>query len=310
MERLVAAAQATSASRCSPSVSGRVAPHAHPKGAADVTVHRGRARTSPRWGARPRALRGVRTCRVGEGEWALLELPPGRRGGPRRSTALGAALARRRRPCARTLAPDPEGSTTACDAGWNLLPGFRLVSARDLRLPARRPGRHDRGVARLPVMQVLRPRLRRAHARVPRPGVGRVQHTARALGRAAHMFVDDLFLASRLRVRSLRALLASGLRITWTCTARVDTVKPGCAGADEEGGVMGDQLRPRTGSNELLIAMDKAGPASSAPRERWAGRTRHGIRTKALFMLGYPADENDDTIRATRDSCAASRWTS
>src|SRR5690606_15367704 len=40
-------------------------------------------------------------------------------------------------------------------------------------------------------------------------------------------FVDDLFLASRDRVTALcKLIVASGLKMTWTCSARVDTVKP------------------------------------------------------------------------------------
>ena len=41
------------------------------------------------------------------------------------------------------------------------------------------------------------------------------------------MFVDDLFLASRIRVTELcNRILDNRLKMTWTCAARVDTVKP------------------------------------------------------------------------------------
>jgi radical SAM superfamily enzyme YgiQ (UPF0313 family) len=114
------------------------------------------------------------------------------------------------------------------------------------------------------------------------------------------MFVDDLFLASRLRVTEFcERLLASGLRVSWTCTARVDTVKPGILALMKRAGCWEISFGLETGSNELLVAMDKAARVErSEEAVRWTHQA--GLRTKGLFMLGYPG-ETSDTIRATRE---------
>jgi len=73
------------------------------------------------------------------------------------------------------------------------------------------------------------------------------------------MFVDDLFLASKVRVTELcQMLLDSGLKMTWTCTARVDTVKPEVLAIMKQAGCWEISFGLETGSNELLQKMDKA----------------------------------------------------
>jgi radical SAM superfamily enzyme YgiQ (UPF0313 family) len=94
-------------------------------------------------------------------------------------------------------------------------------------------------------------------------------------------------------------LIASGLPITWSCTARVDTVKPAVLALMKKAGCWAISFGLETGSNELLVAMDKA---ARVERSEQAVRWTHeaGIRSKGLFMLGYPG-ESPDTIAATRD---------
>lgn len=114
------------------------------------------------------------------------------------------------------------------------------------------------------------------------------------------MFVDDLFLASRQRVTELcHLLLESGLRMTWTCTARVDTVKPDVLKLMKQAGCWEISFGLETGSDELLQKMDKAARVEKS--ELAVGWTAEaGIRTKGLFMLGYPG-EDAATIAATKD---------
>ena len=86
-----------------------------------------------------------------------------------------------------------------------------------------------------------------------------IQHLHDRWGVRHIMFVDDLFLASRVRVTEFcERLIDSGLRITWTCTARVDTVKPDVLALMKKAGCWEISFGLETGSNELLIAMDKA----------------------------------------------------
>lgn len=113
-------------------------------------------------------------------------------------------------------------------------------------------------------------------------------------------FVDDLFLASKVRVTELcQMLLDSGLKMTWTCTARVDTVKPEVLDIMKKAGCWEISFGLETGSNELLQKMDKAARVESSEQAvKWTAAA--GIRVKGLFMLGYPGEDRD-TIQATKD---------
>jgi anaerobic magnesium-protoporphyrin IX monomethyl ester cyclase len=114
------------------------------------------------------------------------------------------------------------------------------------------------------------------------------------------MFVDDLFLASKVRVTELcQMLLDSGLKMTWTCTARVDTVKPEVLAIMKQAGCWEISFGLETGSNELLQKMDKAARVEASELAvKWTADA--GIRVKGLFMLGYPG-EDGATIQATKD---------
>ncbi len=114
------------------------------------------------------------------------------------------------------------------------------------------------------------------------------------------MFVDDLFLASRVRVTELcNLLLEDGLKMTWTCTARVDTVKPDVLAVMKRAGCWEISFGLETGSDELLRKMDKVAKVERA-EEAVTWTAAAGIRTKGLFMLGYPG-ETLETIRMTKD---------
>lgn len=113
-------------------------------------------------------------------------------------------------------------------------------------------------------------------------------------------FVDDLFLASKIRVQELcELILEDGLDITWGCTARVDTVKPDILGLMKQAGCWEISFGLETGSNELLKKMDKKAEVEKSEQAiRWTAAA--GIRTKGLFMLGFPG-EDEHTIQQTKD---------
>ena len=127
-----------------------------------------------------------------------------------------------------------------------------------------------------------------------------MKHLNETYGVQHIMFVDDLFLASRQRVTELcNLLLDNNLKMTWTCTARVDTVKPDVLQIMKKAGCWEISFGLETGSDELLQKMDKA--ARVAKSEQAVGWTADaGIRVKGLFMLGYPG-ETRDTIQITKD---------
>ena len=113
-------------------------------------------------------------------------------------------------------------------------------------------------------------------------------------------FVDDLFLASKPRVQELcELILEDGIDITWSCTARVDTVKPDILGLMKKAGCWEISFGLETGSNELLKKMDKKAEVEKSEQAvKWTAAA--GIRTKGLFMLGFPG-EDEHTIQQTKD---------
>lgn len=113
-------------------------------------------------------------------------------------------------------------------------------------------------------------------------------------------FVDDLFLASKNRVRELcERIMDDGLKMTWSCTARVDTVKPEVLKLMKQAGCWEISFGLETGSNDLLKKMDKLAEVEKSARAiRWTDEA--GIRSKGLFMLGFPG-EDEHTIQQTKD---------
>ncbi|MEM1153040.1 MAG: radical SAM protein [Pseudomonadota bacterium] len=113
------------------------------------------------------------------------------------------------------------------------------------------------------------------------------------------MFVDDLFTASRKRTSELcNLIIDSGLKMTWSCASRVDVVKPDLLHLMRRAGCWEISFGLETGSDELLQKMDKAAKVERS-REALEWTHRAGIRSKGLFMLGYPG-ETPETIASTK----------
>lgn len=113
------------------------------------------------------------------------------------------------------------------------------------------------------------------------------------------MFVDDLFTASRKRTTELcELIIASKTKITWSCASRVDVVKPDLLQLMQQAGCWEISFGLESGSDELLKKMDKS---AAVEKSRLALEWTHaaGIRSKGLFMLGYPG-ENPETIEKTK----------
>lgn len=112
-------------------------------------------------------------------------------------------------------------------------------------------------------------------------------------------FVDDLFLASRSRTTELcNLLLENNLKMTWSCDARVDTVKPDLLDLMKKAGCWQIAFGLETGSDEMLKRMDKSARVERSEQAvNWSAAA--GIRVKGLFMLGYPG-ETKETIETTK----------
>lgn len=134
----------------------------------------------------------------------------------------------------------------------------------------------------------------------PAKVVEMMQHLNKEYGVRHVLFVDDLFLASKLRTTEFcNLLLASGLKMTWSCAARVDTVKPDILDLMKKAGCWQISFGLETGSDEMLRKMDKsARVAKSEEAVNWTAAA--DIRVKGLFMLGYPG-ETGESIQMTKD---------
>lgn len=133
----------------------------------------------------------------------------------------------------------------------------------------------------------------------PQAVFGMMKHLKENYGIRHIQFVDDLFLASRIRTLALCDLIiANRLNVTWSCAARVDTVKPDVLQRMKQAGCWEISFGLETGSDELLQKMEKAARvAISEQAVNWTAAA--GIRCKGLFMLGYPG-ETPETIAATK----------
>lgn len=113
-------------------------------------------------------------------------------------------------------------------------------------------------------------------------------------------FVDDLFVAHNRRVLELCELLIENpIDMTWSCTARVDTVKPETLAKMKQAGCWEISFGLESGSDEMLTSMRKSITSQVAERAvNWTSEA--GIRVKGLFMLGYPGEtrESIDTTKA------------
>lgn len=114
------------------------------------------------------------------------------------------------------------------------------------------------------------------------------------------LFVDDLFVASAKRTKELcRLIIEHRLKMTWTCSARVDCVKPELLRIMKRAGCWEIEFGLESGSNRLLQQMEKQARVERGEQAvKWTHEA--GIRTKGLFMLGYPG-EDAESIQLTKE---------
>lgn len=126
-----------------------------------------------------------------------------------------------------------------------------------------------------------------------------MQHLQNTYGIKHILFVDDLFTASKKRTTELCELIInSGMDMTWSCASRVDVVKPETLRLMKQAGCWEISFGLESGSNDLLQQMDKSASLDKSVQAlNWTHEA--GIRSKGLFMLGYPG-ENLHTIAQTK----------
>jgi len=127
-----------------------------------------------------------------------------------------------------------------------------------------------------------------------------MKHLSDTYGIKHLQFIDDLFVAHNARVQELSKLLIENpIDMTWSCTARVNTVKPDTLALMKKAGCWEISFGLESGSDKLLDDMKKSQRVSTAVNAvKWTHDA--GIRVKGLFMLGYPG-ETPETIEMTKD---------
>ena len=116
------------------------------------------------------------------------------------------------------------------------------------------------------------------------------------------LFVDDLFVASRKRTEN-SAIDRQESPEDDLDVQRPRRLRPSRSPEDhEKSRLLGDRIGLESGSNELFQKMEKqAGVERGEQAVNWTHQA--GIRTKGLFMLGYPG-ENAQTIQLTKEYVA------
>ncbi len=114
------------------------------------------------------------------------------------------------------------------------------------------------------------------------------------------VFADDQFTASKARFMRLgEKILEQGLEFQWNCDARVDTVDSEMLGLMKKAGCWMVSYGIESGSQEILDRVQKGIRLDQA--EETVHRTKEaGIRTKGLFMVGFP-EETEETLQKTLD---------
>ncbi|WP_228126481.1 B12-binding domain-containing radical SAM protein [Candidatus Marinarcus aquaticus] len=126
-----------------------------------------------------------------------------------------------------------------------------------------------------------------------------MQYLQNTYGITHLQFVDDLFVASKKRILKLcELIIESNFKMTWSCTARVDSINPEILHQMKKAGCWEISYGLESGSDAMLKNMRKATKTEQA---RNAVQWTHdaGIRCKGLLMLGYPG-EDESTIAQTK----------
>ncbi|MBI2829861.1 MAG: B12-binding domain-containing radical SAM protein [Chloroflexi bacterium] len=123
---------------------------------------------------------------------------------------------------------------------------------------------------------------------------------ALSLGYDRIHFADDVFTLRRGRVLEVcQEVKARGLKFTWECLGRVDSVDPELASAMKDAGCDRIFFGIESGNNSILKLMDKKITVEKA-RQAVAAAHNAGIRVGAFFILCYPGETPDTVLNTLR----------
>ncbi len=113
---------------------------------------------------------------------------------------------------------------------------------------------------------------------------------------------DDCFTYDDKRTIAIcRGIIDRGLDVRWECLSRVDGVRSEVLDAMREAGCERLFFGLESGDDKILTAMNKSATfAEGKAAIELAGR--HGLKTGAFFILGYPGETNETLTRTVNES--------
>lgn len=135
-------------------------------------------------------------------------------------------------------------------------------------------------------------------SRSPKLIVDEMEHLVRDFGAKDIAIVDSLFCANKKRVMAVcDEILARGLKVSWTCSSRVEVVDKEMLQRMKDAGCWRTRFGVESGSDRVLEFISK-GITKEKIRNAITWADEVGLRPKAFFMVGHMPD-TPETILET-----------
>jgi anaerobic magnesium-protoporphyrin IX monomethyl ester cyclase len=113
---------------------------------------------------------------------------------------------------------------------------------------------------------------------------------------------DDCFTIDDQRTIAIcRGMIERGLNLTWECLSRVDGVNADVLDAMRDAGCARLFFGLESGDDRILRAMNKRATFADG-KAAIELASRHGLKTGAFFILGYPGETNESLTRTVNAS--------
>jgi len=137
-------------------------------------------------------------------------------------------------------------------------------------------------------------------SRKPQYVVDEIEHLVRDFGAQDMAIVDSLFCANKRRVMKIcDEIIRRGVKISWTCSSRVEVVDREMLFKMKEAGCWRTRFGIESGSDQVLDFISK-GITKEKIRNAITWADEAGLRPKAFLMVGHMPD-TPETIRETID---------
>ena len=127
--------------------------------------------------------------------------------------------------------------------------------------------------------------------------IDEIQYLVRTYGIRAIMFWDDTLTTSKRRVADIcEKLIQSGIEISWSCAARVDSIDHELLSLMKKAGCWQISFGVETGTSRLLKSINK-GISKKKIIHAFELCKSLNIKTRAFFILGLPTETQRESIK-------------